>query len=134
MSRMLGQRSNELGHLARHMTRIMDKTFRSHFPIGPAQPDWHPAVDFCELADGYEIIVDLAGIKKEDIHVCTEGSTLIIRGWRRDPCPSGKVEMHQMEIEQGRFQRRVTLPPDASCEGVTARYRNGLLRINIMKR
>lgn len=127
-------RRDEMGHLAHHMNQLMEKLIKSGFSPGARAPDWSPAVDICETADRYEVIVELAGVRRSDIEVYTESRHLVITGWRRDPCPREKVSMHHLEIEEGRFLRRLMLPGSADVENVTARYRDGLLRIGIPKR
>jgi HSP20 family protein len=131
---ILTEGHENLGHLARHMTDIMHKVLQSGFTTGPKPPDWTPAVDVCETDDRYEIIVELAGVRREDIEVFTESRHLTVAGWRKDPTPHEKVKLHQMEIEQGQFRRRVLLPPDADDEAITARYRDGLLHVRVPKR
>lgn len=126
--------SQDMGHLARHMAQIMDRLVKSSFAPGSGSPDWVPAVDVCEIADRYEVIVEVAGVRRENIEIYTEDRYLTISGWRADPFPRDKVSVQQMEIEQGQFRRRLTLPDDAQVADVTARYRDGLLRIHIPKR
>lgn len=126
--------SQDLGHLARHMAQIMDKLVKSSCPPGTGSPDWVPAVDVCEMPDRYEVIVEVPGVRREDIEVYTDERNLTVSGWRADPFPCSKVSLHQMEIEQGRFRRQLVLPEDALVTEVTARYRGGLLRIRVPKR
>jgi HSP20 family protein len=123
----------DLGHVARHMMQIMDKLLKSGFSPGRRTPDWTPAVDISELADRYEIIVELAGVRREDIELYTEGNQLVVTGWRGDPGPREKVRIHQMEIEEGQFRRRLLLPEHVDADRITARFREGLLRIQVPK-
>jgi len=120
--------------MTRHMMQIMNRLLKSGYSPGARPPDWTPAVDICELADRYEVVAELAGVRREDIEVYTENEYLSLTGRRSDPSSSQKVRVHQMEIEQGRFRRRIPLPADADVEGITARYRDGLLRIQVPKR
>jgi len=124
----------DLGHMARHMMQIMDKLLKSGFSPGRRTPDWTPAVDISELEDRYEIIVELAGVRRADIGLYTEGNQLVVTGWRSDPSSREKVRVHQMEIEEGQFRRRILLPEHVDVEGITARFRDGLLRIHAPKR
>jgi HSP20 family protein len=124
----------DLGHLARHMTNLMHRVLASGFSTGPKTIDWTPAVDICEAPGRYEITVELAGVRREDIEVYTEGHTLTIAGWRGDPMSRDKVCVHQMEIEQGHFLRRLGLPADAEENNVSAHYREGLLVVRVGKR
>ncbi len=44
-----------------------------------------------------------------------------------------RVRIHLMEIDHGAFSREVELPPDVNKERIAARYRNGMLWIEIPK-
>jgi len=130
---ILTQGHQDLGHLARHMTDIMHRVLHSGFSTGRRPPDWAPAVDISEMCDHWEVIVELAGVRRDDIEVYTENHHLTITGWRHDPTSPEKVRLHQMEIEQGQFRRRILLPTDVDEDAVTARYHDGLLRIRVPK-
>ena len=127
-----GQHDN-LSHLAHHMSDLVQKVLHTGFSTGGKQADWIPAVDICEMPDHFEIIVELAGVRREDIEVFTEGHHLTVAGCREDPTPRGKVCMHQMEIEEGQFRRRILLPSNVDPEAISARHRDGLLRVQIPK-
>lgn len=131
---LVAHTSHDMGHLARHMAQIMDRLVKSSFTPGSGSPDWVPAVDVCEMPDRYEVIVELAGVRRDNIEVYTEANYLTISGCRSDPFARDKVCLHQMEIEQGQFRRRLALPEDACVAEVAARYKDGLLRIRIPKR
>ena len=124
----------DLGHLARHMSSLMHRVLNTGFSPGGKASDWTPAVDICEMPDRYDIIIELAGVRRDDIEVFTENHYLTVAGWRGDPTPRDKVCVHQMEIEQGQFCRRVHLPDDADEASVSARHRDGFLTITIPKR
>ena len=102
---ILTQSHQDLGHLARHMTDIMTRVLHSSFSTGQKPPDWVPAVDICEMCDHWEVIVEVAGVRREDIEVYTENRHLTIAGWRHDPTSPEKIGLHQMEIEQGQFRQ-----------------------------
>jgi len=128
------QSRDDLGHLARHMSHIMHKVLHAcPPPSGEKAADWSPAIDVCETRDHYEVIVELAGVRRSDVEVYTERGTLTVSGCRRDPTSPEKTEWHQMEIEEGRFRRRIVLPARVDEAGITARLREGLLRIRIPK-
>ena len=124
----------DLGHMAHHMSNLMRRVLSTGFTLAGKSCDWTPAVDICETADRYDIIVELAGVRRDEIEVYTENHYLTISGWRGDPTPRDKVCVHQMEIEQGQFCRRLQLPEDADEANVSARHREGFLIITIPKR
>jgi HSP20 family protein len=124
----------DLSHLARHMTDLVQQIIHSGFSPGSQAADWAPAVDICETEEGYEVLVDLAGVKREEIEVYTEPHHLTVAGWRADPTPAAKVCIHQIEIEQGQFRRRIHLPDDADEQAVSARYKEGFLYVSVPKK
>jgi HSP20 family protein len=124
----------DLGHLARHMTDLVHQIIHSGFQGGARPGDWTPAADLCETEKSYEIVVDVAGVRREDIEVYTEAHYLTLAGWRDDPLPEGTVSVHQMEIPRGTFRRRIRLPENADEENTSARYRDGFLRVSIPKK
>jgi HSP20 family protein len=128
------QSRDDLGHLARHMTHLMHKVLHACPPSsGETAADWAPAIDVCETCDHYEVIVELAGVRRSDVDVYTERGCLTVSGCRRDPTSPEKTGWHQMEIEEGQFRRRIVLPRKIDEAGITARLREGLLRIRIPK-
>jgi len=131
---ILAEGRQEFGHFAHHMNHLMHRILQSGFTCDPKASDWTPAVDVCETPDHYEIVVELAGVRRENIEVYTEGGNLTVGGWRGDPTSPRKVCLHQLEIQQGQFLRRLRLPDDADETAVVAKFREGLLRITLSKR
>jgi HSP20 family molecular chaperone IbpA len=81
----------DLSHLARHMSNLMHHVLSTGFTLAGKASDWTPAVDICETPDRYDIIVELAGVHRDDIEVFTENHFLTVSGWRGDPTPRDKV-------------------------------------------
>lgn len=74
------------------------------------------------------VVVELAGVEPEDVHVDATPQALVIHGERRRPGAHGRI-YQQMGIEYGPFQARVQLPPDADTAAARASYERGLLTI-----
>ncbi|MCH7925533.1 MAG: Hsp20/alpha crystallin family protein [Planctomycetes bacterium] len=125
---------SNFGKLADHMRTMLDEMhgrnyFRSHAP-----DMFQPRVNLYETAGSYHICVELAGMPREDIDVRVDDGRLYIRGQREKPVvPAGEadVSVTLMEIDSGRFQRKLPLPDDAQLDGMTALYKNGFLWITI---
>ena len=64
------------------------------------------------------------------------GSLLILAGERKKEVPAGgdRVSVYARERFGGPFRRVVSLPEDADPGRVTAKYRDGFLRVSIAKR
>ena len=100
----------------------------SHF----ADPEWAPAVDLVVTGRSARVIVDLAGVPREQVRVRLHGKVLEISGHREPPHERGEAHYHLAEILFGDFKRSVELPWEADPERVEARYRDGMLEIHIL--
>lgn len=76
----------------------------------------------------------LPGIKKEDISISLENSTLKVTGERMSKTEQDKDKVHFSEFRYGKFERSIALPKNAETEKVDARFEDGLLTINILKK
>ncbi len=94
---------------------------------------WIPATDVYETPERWVVKMEVAGINKEDVEITLNDRTLIVRGYRPDPCRTGKCKFRQVEIDYGQFERRFVIPRSVNAEHVTASYRNGFLVIELPK-
>jgi HSP20 family protein len=101
-----------------------------------AAAQWEPNINFCESADAYHVAVDLAGMRREDIDVQVHAGRLLVRGQRSIARPEMEgipLSMHHMEIEHGAFCRELDLPDDVNPQQIAARYKDGILWIDLPK-
>ncbi len=99
----------------------------------PLSNRWKPAVDVYETANEIVVLVDLAGINKEEIEVTFDGDNLRIMGSRRDITSTPKVRLHQMEIDFGNFERLIAISAQVDKNKISATYRRGFLQITLTK-
>jgi HSP20 family protein len=96
---------------------------------------WEPAVDVCEDDEAYYVIVDVAGVDKDDLEVeYHPNGLLVVRGVRRPPLVGSSVQYLVLEIPYGSFERRIPLPGSVNADGITAEHRSGFLQIRIPKK
>jgi HSP20 family protein len=96
---------------------------------------WEPAVDVCEDDEAYYVIVDVAGVDKDDLEVeYHPNGLLVVRGVRRPPLVGSSVQYLVLEIPYGSFERRIPLPGAVNADGITAEHRSGFLQIRIPKK
>ena len=91
-----------------------------------------PAVDVAYASDPPRAIVtaELAGVRAAEIELHVEGRRLILAGRRGSPSPEGEA-YQQIEIERGTFRRVVDLGAEVAPDEVSARYQDGMLRIEL---
>jgi len=94
-----------------------------------ARRGFRPNVDCIRSEDPPElhVVVELPGVDPERIQVIAADRVLVVAGERCRPPVSGRYQ--QMELEYGRFQRRISLAEPVDPAKATARYDEGLLTI-----
>lgn len=118
--------------MADHLRAMIDEVqsgtfFKSHHPH-----IWKPSLNLYETRGAFVVCVDLAGVVRERIEITFDRDVLTIRGVRDKPVlpeSEGDVRVHLMEIDSGRFERRVQLLADVDRNRITAAYRHGFLWI-----
>jgi len=123
-------------HFSEQMSQMMDEMFRRYWRFSSTRC-WQPTINIYETPQQYVICVDLAGMRREDIDVQIEQNRLVIQGKRPIPDPGSRADqlrIHLMEIDHGPFQRELEVPGDVDAAGVTAKYRDGMLWIELPKK
>jgi HSP20 family molecular chaperone IbpA len=81
-------------------------------PIGPpAAVAWEPPVDVLETERAVLVFVALPGVDLDKADASIEGDELVFSGLRTFPAEMQTAVIHRLELPQGRFERRVRLPP-----------------------
>jgi HSP20 family protein len=96
-----------------------------------AHSEWRPAVNIAEAEDGYWIVAEMPGVRKEDVQVMVENGTLTVSGERKFDDAAKKWQ--RIECGYGRFSRSFTLPQYADASQVKAEFKDGLLHIHVPK-
>jgi len=92
---------------------------------------WIPNTDIYVADSGLVIKVELAGMRKEDLELTSEGNRLKISGHRPDGCRAPKCTFLAMEINYGTFESTIEVPPGYDLSRAKAAYQNGFLRIDV---
>lgn len=109
---------------------------RNHPYTEESQPD-HTSAGF-PLADIFitdthiMIIIELPGLKKEDIKLSLSGTKLLVKGVSQMPVTSGSAFMK--ERKYGEFERQIELPEPAEGKDVKAKFENGLLFVSYIRK
>lgn len=113
---------------------MMDAFFSIPRPVDPSYGAWVPSIDLYESEEEMVLVVEAAGIDPETLAVVLEDRYLSASGVRCLPHVEKKRLFHRMEIEYGRFERRIALPAVPDPERMEARYENGFLVVKIGKK
>ena len=94
---------------------------------------WSPDTDIYEVGEGLIIIMDIAGVKKEEIKVVVEKKVLSISGTRRAPDIPDKKQIYRLEIDVGQFEKQFRIPDYVDAEKIEARYEDGFLYLKLQR-
>jgi HSP20 family protein len=95
--------------------------------------DWAPSVDISETDTEYLIRAELPAVKKEDVHITLDDSTLTISGERKQKTEEKKEKMHRVETVYGKFSRSFTLPDNADAASIRAESKDGVITVHVTK-
>jgi len=119
--------------MQREMERLLDYFGSSKPPAVHFARMWEPAIDVYETETEVVALVELAGVKQDEIEVVVDGNTLVVRGERKEATPRSKRTYYQMEIQRGVFERGILLPTTVDPDKTKASYEDGLLEIVLPK-
>lgn len=102
-------------------------------PRGGRAPSWEPPVDVIETEHEVLILAALPGVDPEQIKAGFDDGVLIIAGVRVLPDEFHSAHIHRLELPQGRFERRVPLPPGRYTGNVRRGMNNGCLVVSLQK-
>jgi len=115
----------------------LNSLFESPFWSGRGRPGqlfsaWSPALDLYQNSDNVVAVVELPGMRREDIEISLHDGTLTISGERKRETSNGeKAERTERYI--GKFRRSITLPTRVDANKVSATYRDGILTVTLPK-
>ena len=111
--------------------RQYNQFFRLHRST-TSVPAWEPPVDVLETESDVLVLVALPGVDQDEVQAAIEDGDLIIVGHRVLPGELRTAVIHRLELPQGRFERRVPLPP-GRYSAVRHTINNGCLVIALTK-
>lgn len=80
-------------------------------PSATRRPAWEPPVDVLETEQEVLILIALPGVAPDQVEAVIEDGTLVVSGRRVLPPQLRTAVIHRLELPQGRFERRIPLPP-----------------------
>ena len=99
--------------------------------VRPSGRLWNPSADVYRSDAGWIVKVDLAGICADELEIALEGSSIKIRGCRRDTFYKEGFSYHQMEITYSRFEKTIEFPCSIEEASLAHDYQDGFLIVNL---
>jgi HSP20 family molecular chaperone IbpA len=120
---------------ALEMLARAERMHGQYFRLSPSArnvPSWEPPADLYETDREVVVLVSLPGVDENDVQALIEDGMLVVVGRRTLPAELRHAVIHRMELPQGRFERRIALPPGRYDE-VRRATRHGCLAISLRK-
>ncbi len=93
-----------------------------------------PQVDITDDDKHYQIVVDIPGVKKEDIHVTVENGVLTLEAERNEEnTEEKKGKVIRKERRSGKYARSFNVGRTISVEDISGNFDNGVLTISVPK-
>ena len=93
---------------------------------------WSPALDLYQNNDNVVAVIEVPGMRKEDIEISLHDGMLTISGERTSGGSNGE-KAERTERFTGKFRRSITLPTRVDVAKVNATYKDGILTVTLPK-
>jgi HSP20 family protein len=121
-------------NLRDELNSLFDMPFSSGFgQTGQLFTGWSPALDLYESGDHFVAVVELPGMRKEDIDISLHDGALTISGERKRQSDNNGETTQRSERYVGTFRRSIGLPTRVDPSKVTATYQDGILKVTLPK-
>lgn len=117
MNRMFNHLFNDFGRMSMHET--MDVSF--------------PKLSVKDNGKNLLIDAELPGVDKKDVEISIHDNVLSIRGEKRQEQEDKNDKYYYMEQSYGSFHRQIPLQCDIHEDQITAKFKNGVLKITVPK-
>ncbi|PWA13446.1 Hsp20/alpha crystallin family protein [Pueribacillus theae] len=104
-------------------------TRESHTSSTPTE---FPLVDIFVTDTEVIVIIELPGLRKEDVQLSLSGNKLLVKGRSKIPVVSGSSILN--ERKYGEFERLIELPEPTESKDVQARFDCGLLFVTYIRK
>ena len=111
-----------------------ERMHRQFFPPSnsPSSVAWEPPVDVLETDHAVLVLAALPGVDIGEVKALINQGELFISGTRTYPAEIRTATIHRLELPQGRFERRIPLPP-GRYNTIHRSASNGCLLVTLQK-
>lgn len=116
-----------------HSTQFWPEIFEPLRNMSSKIADWFtPISEASSDKDVYKVVMELPGVKVDDIDITLQNHTLTIKGDKYSERKEEKEGSYFFsERQYGAFHRSFKLPPDASSDSIDANFKDGVLTVLI---
>ena len=112
----------------------LDRLFREAMGLVEDPPEagrWQPQVDVVETEETFQVLVEVPGIRAEELRVEVQGQTVIVTGRKEPSAPDGSARFHRLERGGGSFERTIDIAGPVNTHQGTALLAGGVLTVEL---
>jgi len=94
---------------------------------------FQPNINIAENDDAYVVSAELPGMDEKNIELELKGNSLVLKGEKKEEHEEKKRGRVYSERRYGSFYRQIPLPDEVKVEKVEAKFKNGVLNIELPK-
>jgi len=122
--------------LHRNMDRVFDELMNEN--ARQLAPFWGadrmmPKIDETEDDKAFHVSVELPGMDEKDVDIRLSGRMLTIRGEKQNDEKEEGKDYYRRERSYGSFRRTLELPGEVDESKIEAKFKKGVLRIELPK-
>ena len=115
------------------VTRMLDAALNNTWNEGDGSPGRTPRADILEGDKEFRVMMDLPGLKHEDLDLSVEDQTLWVKAERKESVPEGFESRRSERYSHVTFGRTFSLGNAVDVEKISAEFKNGVLTITLPK-
>lgn len=115
------------------MTHMLNAAMNNTCSEGDGSVGRTPRADVLEGEKEFQVLMDLPGIKHEDLDLSIEDQTLWVKAERTESVPEGFEARRTERTGHVTFSRTFSLGNAVNAEGIGAKFTNGVLTITLPK-
>ena len=93
-----------------------------------------PPVNILDTAGSYQLEIAAPGLEKADFNVKLENNLLTISTEKKEEKTASAEKMIRREFSQRSFKRSFTIDEKIDAENISAKYENGILKLELPKK
>jgi HSP20 family protein len=99
-------------------------------PVQQRRPIFTPQVDILEVPEELVLMIDMPGVKPDDVEIHFERGELTVHGKRQQPSER-KGQCLVEEVLMGDYYRAFLVGLDLAVDKITAEMKNGVLTVHL---
>ncbi len=125
----------EIDRFRREIDRMFEEFFgEDRFPaLGVQEGIGFPLLDVYDAGDKIVVKAELPGVSKDDIEITVRENELVIKGEKKKEEEVKEDNYYYSERSFGKFVRSIRLPVQIKPDEVKAKFKNGVLEIELPK-